>query len=147
MFTYRNWKGIVIHHSKTKDNIILNDFNAIKKYHIEVNHWNDIGYHFVIEKIDDIYVIKTGRTLDKIGAHALGFNGSYIGICCVGDYDIIEPSIEMIDILKKHIAFLKTKFINIVDKNIIGHRDTYLLRNVPIEKTCPGKKFDMKLLF
>ena len=78
-------KGIIIHHSLTKDGKAV-DYDAIKKYHMEVNHWDDIGYHFVIEQQGTKLMTITGRDTSKLGAHCVGKN-DHIGICVVGNFD------------------------------------------------------------
>lgn len=55
---------------------------------LEVCHrrrgFNGIGYHFYIRKNGDI---KTTRPIERIGAHAKGFNRTSIGICYEGGLD------------------------------------------------------------
>lgn len=46
--------------------------------------FNGIGYHFYIRKNGDI---KTTRPIERIGAHAKGFNRTSIGICYEGGLD------------------------------------------------------------
>lgn len=46
--------------------------------------FNGIGYHFYIRKNGDI---KTTRPIERIGAHAKGFNQTSIGICYEGGLD------------------------------------------------------------
>ena len=74
------WKGIVIHHSLTKDTESLS-WDAIKRYHIDTNGWSDIGYHFYIDISGKIW---KGRDIDKTGAHTKGHNRNSIGICYCG---------------------------------------------------------------
>lgn len=40
-----------------------------------------IGYHYVIDRMG---LVMTGRHVDEVGAHAVGFNQKSIGICLVG---------------------------------------------------------------
>lgn len=164
---------IVIHHSTTKDHVVHNNAEAIKRYHMSYaidgvivskkvfmekktagigkyfkHPWNDIGYHFVIEKIDGEIVTKRGRNVDTVGAHAyqkmpnrsgnmVSVNAQSIGICIVGNYDKYELAIEYRQALVKQIAFLLVHN-NIPINNVIGHRE---IRGVV--KTCPGKLIDM----
>ncbi len=46
--------------------------------------FNGVGYHFYIRKNGDI---KSTRPLERIGAHARGFNSESIGICYEGGLD------------------------------------------------------------
>src|SRR5882724_856565 len=40
----RPWRWIVIHHSDTKTGCAA----AFDRYHTDVHHWDELGYHFVI---------------------------------------------------------------------------------------------------
>ena len=70
---------IVLHCSATRAD------RCFTQYDLEVCHrrrgFNGIGYHFYIRK--DGEVIRT-RPLEKVGAHARGFNAHSIGICYEG---------------------------------------------------------------
>jgi len=159
----KKWKNIIIHHSLTKDTV-LNDFEAIKKFHTSYRidgsivsksefysrlkrndgkhfqkPWKDIGYHFVIEKIDNYLLVRVGRKINEIGAHTIGKNKDSIGICIVGNYDKREPAYNKYLLTAMLCRELMTYF-NIHIRNIYPHRKfaTY--------KSCPGKKFDMDKL-
>ena len=142
----KQWKGVVIHHSEAADNGMLKDLEAIRRYHIEHNGWADIGYHFIIEKVAGEYRVFAGRSLEKDGAHAIGFNGTHIGICCVGNFDIYSPEEELYRCLSNVIAILKHIY-GFKKTDIIGHRDTYLLRGEKMFKSCPGRRFDLTKIY
>ena len=91
----KQWKGVVIHHSETDDNGTPKDLDALRKYHIEHNGWSDIGYHYIIEKVGGVYRVFAGRSINQNGAHAIGFNGTHIDVCCVGNFDIDSPEEEL----------------------------------------------------
>jgi N-acetylmuramoyl-L-alanine amidase len=107
-----------------------------------VNGWQDIGYHYGIENVNGTLMVLPGRSIEKDGAHALGFNRNGIGICLVGNYDIEAPSPERLAILRKLVLGLMNTY-RIPADNVIGHRETYIARGVKAEKTCPGSQFDM----
>lgn len=132
---------IIIHHSLTEDNHTVS-WGAIRKYHVEVNGWTEIGYHYGIELVGDHYEIFKGRMDDQDGAHCIGFNSDSIGICLVGNFDIISPLPAQMVLLKKLVNSLMNIY-GIKLENIMGHCDTYGRRGKPIEKTCPGSKFNM----
>ena len=73
---------IVIHCSATRED---KDFT---EYDLDVCHrrrgFNGAGYHFYIRKNGDI---KSTRPIEKVGAHAKGFNRESIGICYEGGLD------------------------------------------------------------
>ena len=98
--------------------------------------WLDIGYHFGIEKINDIYEILIGRLWNQTGAHTIGHNND-IGICCVGNYDVEEPDPNMLFKLMKLTTTL-CDTLGISLNNVVGHRNF-------ADKTCPGNRFNVEL--
>lgn len=85
---------------KTTDCIIFHhaladraDVDTIRSWHLE-RGWDDIGYHFVISKNGKI---EPGRTLDSVGAHALGRNENSIGVCLEGDFRKYQPTIHQLE--------------------------------------------------
>jgi hypothetical protein len=134
------FRFIVLHHSATADGETVN-WNAIRKYHMEVNGWKDIGYHFGVEKVGEKYQVMGGRTLKQAGSHAVGFNTSGIGVCMIGDFDNEAPPVlqwlKGIELCQQINRFFGHRL------KIIGHRDTYEMLGRPVQKTCPGKMFDI----
>lgn len=133
---------IVIHHSLTEDGSPKN-WDAIRKYHMEVKGWNDIGYTYGLENVNGKLTILEGRQIGEVGAHAFDFNAKSIGICLVGNYDMDPPSDDRLETLSLFCRDLQREF-KIPKENVIGHRDTFILRGVPVEKSCPGERFDLK---
>jgi hypothetical protein len=111
---------------------VLSDFEAIKKYHIEKNKWDDIGYHFVIEEVNGKVVVREGRKLNEIGAHIKGYNDKYIGVCVVGDYDKEQLPQNKLDAL---IELIKKIREDQGDLPLVYHNEKTK------KKTCPGKIF------
>ncbi len=134
----KDWTYIVIHHSATVDSNTYS-WDAIKKYHIEVNKWSDIGYHGGIELVEHEYKLLAGRPLNTKGAHCKdgGMNNVALGFCFVGNYDLIEPPIPMLIKGSQQIRSWMEIF-HIPLEHIKGHRDYSV-------KTCPGKLFDLDL--
>lgn len=130
-----NIKYIIIHHSLTKDGEVK-DWTAIKKYHMEVMKFVDIGYHYGIEKVNGQYVVQIGRQENQIGAHTLGQNACSIGICVVGNFDNELPNPKAMDLLVDLCKQLVAKY-NLTPEMIITHH------RFASYKTCPGKKFPM----
>ena len=53
----------------------------IRRWHVDGNGWNDIGYHGVIRRDG---VLESGRPLSVAGAHTSGHNADSVGVCLVG---------------------------------------------------------------
>jgi len=79
----REINKIIIHCSATREGQDIS-VDTIKRWHIEGNGWNDIGYHYVIGLDGSIY---KGRPDNVQGAHTKGHNKGSIGICYIGGCD------------------------------------------------------------
>lgn len=123
-------KFIAIHHSQRK----IDSPKRIKDFHIKIRGWENIGYHYLIDKNGKLC---KGRSEKFIGAHVYGHNKNSIGICLIGNYDEESPTKKQIRTLIKFLK-QKTKEFKIPIKNILGHREF-----PKVTKTCPGKFVDM----
>lgn len=76
----RTIEKIIIHCSATPEG---RDYTVeqIRKWHVNGNGWQDIGYHFVIYRDGSVH---EGRPINQIGAHTFGLNAHSIGICYIG---------------------------------------------------------------
>ncbi len=79
----RSINQIIIHCSATPEGRDVT-VDQIRRMHIQDNHWNDIGYHYVIYRDGSIH---PGRPLAKEGAHTKNHNAHSIGICYIGGMD------------------------------------------------------------
>ncbi len=127
---------IILHHSLTKDGSTVN-WNAIRKYHLSKG-WNDIGYHFGIEKIGSRYEVLTGRMMTVKGAHTKGHNQDSIGICLVGNFDEVKPPKEQWELAVELVSSL-CEILFITRESVYTHND------FASYKTCAGKKFNLRL--
>jgi hypothetical protein len=164
--------GVVIHHSFGVDGK-TRDWDAVKKYHMSFRYkgdiitesqyeeykktgytaglerpWKDIAYHVGIEDVNGILVVQYGRLLGTLGAHTIGTDAQgrrfneYIGVCMVGNFDKVAPGADRLFLGKSMCRDFQDLFG--FDRNhVVGHRETFTLRGVPIEKTCPGTLCDM----
>lgn len=80
----RKIKEIILHCSATREGQEF-DINDIRRWHVEENGWEDVGYHYFI-KLDG--TVQPGRDIEKIGAHCKGHNRNSIGICYCGGVDV-----------------------------------------------------------
>jgi hypothetical protein len=126
---------IVIHHSLTEDSKTVS-WQAIRNYHVNQRGWNDIGYQYGIELVNDRYEILVGRMEGAVGAHTIGRNLDSIGICCVGNYDEDPPDQTMIEMLSKLCISICQRY-RISIENVRGH--SYYAP----DKTCPGRAFPL----
>jgi len=142
----KKWTAIIIHHSATdKGNARIFD-----KWHKENNHWDGVGYDFVIGNGSDSgdgQVEVTFRWKKQIpGAHCGGTSGNWanedgIGICLVGDFSQTTPTERQIQSLVKLIRFLQQQY-EIPKSRIYGHKTTPGARITE----CPGHNFPMSRL-
>ena len=130
---------LFIHHSLTQDGKTVS-MNAIRKYHTVELGWRDIGYHFIIELVNEEYEIFVGRAMNDSGAHCRqdGMNHKSLGICCVGNFDKDSPPEELWDLCVRLTKSLMAVF-NIPSNRVYGHRE------YASYKSCPGKKWNMDL--
>jgi N-acetylmuramoyl-L-alanine amidase len=138
---------IVIHHSLTDDGNTL-DWGAIRRYHIGTNGWDDIGYHYGVEKVDGGYEIVLGRLSDMSGAHCkeLGMNMFAFGVCLVGNFDEVPAPLPQLVKAERLCQYLINEY-NIPIQNILGHREVGAMAGFDWKKhqykSCPGSQFDM----
>lgn len=136
-------KYIVIHHTATPDDGFGMNMEAIRNYHINNNGWEDIGYHFIIEKIQNRYEILVGRMPSYQGAHCLGLNSKSIGVALIGNFNESPPPQEQWQLALKLVRSLMAIF-KVPKDNVIGHREVNrVLGRVVYRGDCPGRLFDM----
>lgn len=121
---------IVVHTAAGSQDATAED---IRRLHVDVNGWADIGYHFVVRHDG---TMDAGRRVDLVGAHARGYNDRSIGVCFAGHHDREPWSPEAAEVGVRLIATLCTTY-GVPVVNVIGHRET------GARKTCPGTMVDM----
>ena len=129
----RQINSIVIHHSGNTDTV-----EDIRNLHVNINKWDDIGYHFMIDREGSLVI---GRDIDKIGAHVYGFNEDSIGICLLGNFDFENIEEKQLDMLRWLLKKLISEF-SLNKESIKFHRD---FPNVA--KSCPGLNIIKELIF
>ncbi len=142
----RAWTAIIIHHSATDEgNAAIFD-----KWHREENHWEGVGYHFVIgngSNSADGQVEPTYRWRGQLtGAHCGGTSGNWanregIGICLVGDFNRNTPSARQRESLVRLVRFLQQRY-RIPTSRVYGHGSTPGAHVTD----CPGNRFPMSWL-
>ena len=127
-----NWQGIVLHHSATKDTPGV-ETEGFRRYHIEIKHWKDIGYHWVIEDIDGIYEALMGRPSYMNGSHCPRKNWTHLGVCFTGNFDLYEMQEEQVIVGARLIASLCV--MNDIEPLSISRHSAWR------DTACPGIHF------
>ena len=74
---------VVVHCSATAPSQDIG-VEEIREWHVDDNHWSDIGYHGVIRRNGSF---EEGRKLHQQGAQAKGWNDESWGLCLIGGVD------------------------------------------------------------
>lgn len=99
-------KHCIVHHSagSNTDTNYINTVRNIYLLHTQSNGWDDIGYNFVIAPNGLVFSGRDPQGVadeDNIqGAHFCGKNGGTMGVCLLGNYNLVSPSEAMIDALE-----------------------------------------------
>lgn len=84
-------------HCSASDNPEHDNVETVRKWHTSPSPtdsskpWQDIGYHYYINKNGDI---EAGRSLEKNPAAQAGYNTGTIAICCGGLKDFTEKQFD-----------------------------------------------------
>jgi len=142
----RRWKAIVIHHSATA----TGNAEVFDRWHREENHWDGVGYDFVIgngsDSADGGVEVTFRWQEQRAGAHCGGTPGNWaneeaVGICLVGDFNQSRPTPTQMRALTKLVRFLQQRYDIPVDR-VYGHGTTPGARVTE----CPGRQFPMARL-
>ena len=142
----KGWRAIIVHHSATD----IGNAAIFDKWHRERNHWEGVGYDFVIGNgtdSSDGQVEVTFRWRKQIpGAHCGGTANNWankdgIGICLVGNFNKTTPSPRQIQSLVKLIRFLQKRY-GISTSRVYGHQTTPGARVTD----CPGNRVSINRL-
>lgn len=140
----KQWTAIVLHHSATETGSAA----IFDRMHREENHWDGVGYDFVIGNGTDSgdgEVEVTFRWQQQVpGAHCGGTpnnwaNEKAVGICLVGNFNNTAPTTKQMQSLGKLVRFLRKRY-GIQTASIYGHCTTPGARVTE----CPGKNFPLQ---
>ena len=111
---------IVIHCSATREDRTLTEHDLDECH--RRRGFNGTGYHFYIRKDGRIV---TTRPLERVGAHAKGYNAHSIGICYEGGLDAGGKPKDTRTEWQKHSlrVLVKTLLTDHPDCRVCGHRD------------------------
>ncbi len=136
----KKWTAIVIHHSATE----TGNAAIFDRMHREENHWDGVGYDFVIGNGTDSgdgQIEVTFRWLEQVaGAHCGGppdnwANIDAVGICLVGNFNHTGATAKQMASLSKLVRFLQKRY-TISTSRVYGHNSTPGARFTD----CPGRK-------
>lgn len=147
-------ENMIVHHSAGSNNI--SDFTQAVRdiyiLHTEENGWSDIGYNYLVAPDGVIYAGRDpgNEGQDEVmGAHFCGSNSNTMGICLLGNYEIVEPSSVMLESLMVVLSWKAYKDeLKVLENNqhplnsnlgvIAGHRDG-------CSTLCPGENVYKRL--
>ncbi|PCJ66553.1 MAG: hypothetical protein COA58_07170 [Bacteroidetes bacterium] len=143
-------KHCVIHHSagNNGDTNYLNTVRNIYLLHTQSNGWDDIGYNFLIAPNGTIFSGRDAQNVadeDNIqGAHFCGKNGGTMGVCLLGNYNNVSPSLDMTSSLvsllswKLHKEDLETTDEFPHPNSLSDHLPTITMHRTGCSTQCPG---------
>jgi len=117
-------KTVIVHHSALE---FFHGPQAIQRLHMRQRGWADIGYHFLVDGLGQLY---EGRPLHVRGAHTGGFNTGSVGVCLLGNFDVVEPAAAQMETLRALATPLRDVY---TVTHLAGHRDFQ-----PEATSCPG---------
>lgn len=127
------FEKITVHHIGKSKNFdiakksVVRDLDGVLTEHMDRNY-GDIGYHFIIDYAGRLW---EGRSLAFEGAHVSGQNDRNIGIVCMGNFDVQQPSEAQLITVEQIISVLREHY-GIKQNRIFGHRDLG-------PSACPGE--------
>ncbi len=135
------WNYIVIHHSASD----VGNATEFDRYHRNVNHWDELGYHFVIgngtRSGNGLVEVGPRWKKQKVGAHCKTSGNMYnergIGICLVGNFENNKPTPPQMRSLVRLVRFLMRSG-NVASENVVTHK------GVTGRTECPGAHFPWK---
>ena len=138
----------IIHHSASanSDTNTIALVRAFYLHHTQVNHWDDIGYNYLIGHDGTLVAgrdpLDSGIAQDEVlGAHFCGKNSYTMGVCVIGNFQLEPPTWAAIHTLERLLTWKTHKdgldpLDSMMHKDILlpviaGHRDG-------CSTACPG---------
>lgn len=115
---------LVIHHSALEFD---HGPRVIQRLHVLRNNFADVAYHFFIDGLGQLY---EGRPLQVRGAHTGGHNSGTVGVCLLGNFELIPAIRAQVDTLHLLARTLREQYGL---THLAGHRDFQ-----PEATVCPG---------
>ena len=122
----RNSTTAVVHHSggRQRPVNVRRHIQAIARYHVQHNHWNVIGYHYVIDADGHVYRTNRPQTASYHSGNWATNLASY-GICMLGDFRTYDPTPQQIDSCRWLVGQLNVS-------EVLPHKAV-------VSTSCPGR--------
>jgi len=132
---------ITLHHEGAPDNpVYFTDTRTVaerieldRQAHLE-RGWGDIGYHYIIDRAGRIW---EGRPIQYQGAHVRDNNEHNIGVMCMGNFDIQQPSEAQLSSLAGFTQKLRRKH-NVSVNRVFTHQEL-------MPTNCPGRSMQPRI--
>jgi N-acetyl-anhydromuramyl-L-alanine amidase AmpD len=109
---------------------------AIQDEHIRRRGWNDIGYHYIVDRAGRVW---EGRPASQIGAHAGSSeaNRGNLGVLLLGNFELQQPAPAQIASAERLLEALRRRH-KLPRVEVLSHGD--VRRDCGLgPTTCPGK--------
>ena len=116
---------LVVHHAALE---FHHGPRTIQRLHILRKGYADVAYHFFIDGLGQLY---EGRPLAARGAHTGGYNTGTVGVCLLGNFELIPSLQAQLDTLQALASTLGREYAL---THLAGHRDFQ-----PEATVCPGE--------
>jgi hypothetical protein len=108
--SYGEVRAAFVHHTVTVNEYAPEDSAGIvlgmARYHRDSNHWNDLGYNFVVDKYGQVFEGRAGGVdLAVVGAQAQGYNSVSTGVACLGTFSAVAQTEPGMDALARLIGW------------------------------------------
>jgi len=131
---------ITVHHEGMPEAVHFTDYatTRARMEMIRQSHrrrgWADIGYHYVIDRAGRVW---EGRPITYQGAHVRDNNEHNIGVMCMGNFDIQQPSNAQLQALAATVQHLR-RYYRVSEHAIKTHQE--------INPTaCPGRNLQPRV--
>lgn len=97
--------------------------------------WGDIGYHFAIDRAGRIWQL---RSLKYQGAHVLGADPHNVGIVCLGNFNVQEPTAAQKEKLQTFSRLVRGQYKLV---RPVGNANSTVFMHCELGMSdCPGKR-------
>lgn len=141
IYPLRNVNRITIHHegvtpyTATSEDATRQRLEIIRRGHVTVRGWADIGYHYLIDPAGRVW---EGRPIQYQGAHVKDQNENNLGIMVIGNFERQLPNAAQTASLDRFVASQMRQY-RVPVSRVFTHREL-----APTE--CPGRNLQRYLV-